>query len=81
MTSSERSRLLDRITYNPGIFGGKAIIRGHRLSVEHILENLALGESAASILESFPWLEPEDIQACLSYATMNAGPFSGQDSQ
>jgi uncharacterized protein (DUF433 family) len=53
--------LLDRITYNPQIFGGKAIIRGHRLSVEHILENLAMGETAESLLEGFPWLEPEDI--------------------
>ena len=62
------AKVLERVTYNPKIFGGKAIIRGQRLAVEHVLGMLAAGHSRQSILEDFPWLEPEDIQACLLYA-------------
>ena len=65
MTEKE---LLSRITFNPKIFGGKPIIRGHRLAVEHILGMLAAGETPDSILKAYPWLEPEDIRACLAYA-------------
>jgi uncharacterized protein (DUF433 family) len=50
------------------IFGGKPIIRGHRLAVEHILGMLAAGDNSQTILEGYPWLEPEDIKACLVYA-------------
>jgi uncharacterized protein (DUF433 family) len=60
--------LLERITVNPGIFGGKPIIRGRRLAVEHVLGMLAVGDSPETILEGYPWLEREDIQACLTYA-------------
>jgi len=60
--------LLQRITVNPDIFGGKPIIRGRRLAVEHILGMLAAGDSAETILGGYPWLEPEDIQAALLYA-------------
>lgn len=60
--------LLDRITINPEIFGGKPIIRGRRLAVEHVLGMLAAGDTPTILLENYPWLEPEDIQACLAYA-------------
>lgn len=60
--------LLGRITYNPDIFGGKPIIRGRRLAVEHILDMLAAGDRPETILEGYPWLEPDDIRACLVYA-------------
>jgi uncharacterized protein (DUF433 family) len=60
--------LLKRITINPRIFGGKPIIRGRRLAVEHVLGMLAAGDSNETILRGYPWLEPEDIQACLAYA-------------
>lgn len=60
--------LLQRITVDPGIFGGKPIIRGRRLAVEHVLGMLAAGDSTETILEGYPWLEMEDIQACLLYA-------------
>jgi Uncharacterized conserved protein len=60
--------LLDRITYNPEIFGGKAIIRGRRLAVSHVLSMMAAGSSVDELLEHYPWLEREDIQACLRYA-------------
>ena len=62
------SRLLERITVNPDIFGGKPIIRGRRLAVEHILGMLAAGDSPETIRSGYDWLEPEDIQACLLYA-------------
>lgn len=60
--------LLERITVNPGIFGGKPIIRGRRLAVEHVLGMLAAGDTPETILAGYPWLEKEDIQACLVYA-------------
>ena len=62
------SELLHRITVNPRIFGGKPIIRGRRLAVEHVLGMLAAGDSPETILQGYPWLEPEDVQACLVYA-------------
>jgi uncharacterized protein (DUF433 family) len=64
----DEDRLLERITINPGIFGGKPIIRGRRLAVEHVLGMLAAGDSPETILEGYPWLEMEDIQACIAYA-------------
>ena len=60
--------LLNRITVNPDIFGGKPIIRGMRMAVEHILGMLAAGDTAQVILEEYPFLEPEDVQACMLYA-------------
>ena len=64
----DESRLLERITVNPEIFGGKPIIRGHRLAVEHVLAMLAAGDAIETILEGYPWLTREDVQACLAYA-------------
>lgn len=66
--SMSESLLLERITVNPAIFGGKPIIRGRRLAVEHILGMLAAGDTAETILQGYDWLEPADIQACLVYA-------------
>ena len=60
--------LLQRITVNPHIFGGKPIIRGRRLAVEHVLGMLAAGDDFATLLEGYPWLERADLQACLVYA-------------
>lgn len=60
--------MLERITVNPEIFGGKPIVRGRRLAVEHVLGYLTAGESFESILEGFPWLERDDILACIEYA-------------
>jgi len=60
--------LLQRITVNPKILGGKPTIRGHRLAVEHVLGMLAAGDLPETILEGYPWLKPEDIPACLVYA-------------
>lgn len=60
--------LLERITVNPAIFGGKPIVRGRRLAVEHVLAMLARGDTPETILDGYPWLERQDIQACLEYA-------------
>ncbi len=62
------SELIDRITINPDIFGGKPIIRDMRIAVEHILGMLAAGDSPQTILGEYPYLEAEDIQACLVFA-------------
>jgi len=61
----DEAKLLARITYNPKIFGGNPIIRCRRLAVEHVLGMLAAGQTHDSILDDFPWLEREDIRACL----------------
>jgi uncharacterized protein (DUF433 family) len=66
--------LLDRITIDPEIFGGKPIIRGHRLAVEHVLEMLDIGDTPETLLAAYPWLEPDDIRACLAFARCMAGP-------
>ncbi len=68
MARITRDQLLERITYNPDILGGKPTIRGHRLAVENILGMLASGDSPETIMEGYAWLEHEDILACLAYA-------------
>jgi uncharacterized protein (DUF433 family) len=62
------TELLKRITVNPKVFGGKPIIRGHRLAVEHVLGMLVAGDTTQTLLAAYPWLEAEDLQACLLYA-------------
>lgn len=69
----DETKLLQRITINPKIFSGKPIVRGRRLAVEHVLGMLAAGDSPQTLLEGYPWLEPEDIQACLVYARRMVG--------
>ena len=64
----DEKKILERITVDPKIFGGKPIIRGRRIAVEHILGMLAAGDTVETVLEGYPWLEQEDIQACLVYA-------------
>jgi len=61
--------LLKRITIVPGLCGGKPTIRGKRITVTMLLENLAGGDSFDDILENFPFLEKDDIYACLLYAS------------
>jgi uncharacterized protein (DUF433 family) len=61
MTEDE---LLERITVDPNIFGGKPIIRGMRMAVEHVLGMLAAGDSPEKLLREYAFLEPADIQAC-----------------
>jgi uncharacterized protein (DUF433 family) len=58
----------DRITIEPGKRGGKPCIRGMRITVYDILDNLASGMTEAEIIHDFPELEPEDIRASLAFA-------------
>jgi uncharacterized protein (DUF433 family) len=62
------TELLSRIQINPTIFSGKPIIRGLRIAVEHILGMLAAGDTPETILHEYPFLEAEDIQACILFA-------------
>jgi uncharacterized protein (DUF433 family) len=60
--------VLRRITVDPSIFGGKPIVRGMRIAVEHVLGMLAAGDTPEKLLAEYPFLEPADIQACIAYA-------------
>ena len=66
----ERSAMpeLQRITRDPEIMGGKPCIRGMRVTVGTLLGLLADGHSEGEILEAYPYLEPGDTRAALSYA-------------
>ncbi len=70
---NDEAELLARITVNPKIFGGKPVIRGRRLAVEHVLGMLAAGDSSEAIVDAYDWLEPEDIRACLVFARRHVG--------
>lgn len=65
--------LLARIGVRPDMFGGKPVVRGRRLAVEHVLGMLAAGDSVETILDGYPWLEREDVLACLVYARRLVG--------
>jgi len=58
----------DRITFDPNIMGGRACIRGMRITAALILNLVANGMSAEDIIKAYPYLEPEDIQQVLRYA-------------
>ena len=64
----DEQTLLERITVNPAIFAGKPIVRGRRLAVEHVLGMLAAGDTIETIVSGYPWMEREDVLACLAYA-------------
>ena len=59
---------IDRITHHPAVMGGKPCIRGLRVTVAMILGLLASGKPRERILEAYPYLEPEDLDAALAYA-------------
>ncbi|HEU4497356.1 MAG TPA: DUF433 domain-containing protein [Flavobacterium sp.] len=63
--------ILNRITINPEICNGKPTIRDMRITVETILQYLSSGDSPESVLEAYPFLEKEDIQACIAFALKN----------
>lgn len=58
---------LERITIKPDVCNGKPTVRGMRITVETILQYLSAGDSVETILEAYPFLEKEDIQACILY--------------
>ena len=65
----DRNRLLERIILNPKIMVGKPVIRGTRLTTQHILNLLAHGATVDEILQEYKGLTKEDILACLLYAS------------
>ena len=64
--------MVDRITFSPNQCGGRPCIRGMRIRVKDVLDLLAAGIGDAEILEDYPYLEAEDIAACLTYAAVEA---------
>ena len=58
----------ERITFNPNQCGGRPCIRGMRIRVKDVLELLAAKVPEKEILHDFPYLEADDIRACLEYA-------------
>lgn len=69
-------QLLERITLDPKVMVGKPVIKGTRLTVEFILGLLAHGATATEILGEYEGLAPEDIQACLMFATKSLASTS-----
>ena len=61
---------LERITLDPTVMSGKPCIRGLRVTVANVLRQLANHRTQEQIIASYPYLEPEDIDACLSYAAL-----------
>ena len=61
--------IAERITIDPDLCNGKPTIRGKRITVQTILGYLSAGDSKEDILEQYPSLEPEDIDACLKFAS------------
>ena len=62
---------MDRITVNSKILGGKPIIKGTRISVEHVINLLASNVTEREILEDYPHITHDDVQACLKYAAQS----------
>ena len=58
----------DRITFDPNIMGGRACIRGMRITVALILNLISNGMTAAEIIREYPYLEEDDIRQSLQYA-------------
>lgn len=59
----------DRIVINPDVLVGKPVVRGTRLAVEFIIDLFAQGWSERDVLQNYPGLTKEDIQACFAYAS------------
>ena len=58
----------DRITFDPTVMGGRACIRGMRITVSLVLNLVANEMSSEEIIESYPYIEPEDVRQALQYA-------------
>jgi uncharacterized protein (DUF433 family) len=65
---NRREELLERISIDPEVCFGRPCIRGTRIWVSLIVDNIAEGVSEAELLEAYPQLKPEDIRAALAYA-------------
>ena len=69
---------LDRITFDPAIMGGKACIRGMRITVSLVLNLIANGTTTEEIIKAYPYLEPEDLRQALRYAAWLADEKIGE---
>lgn len=58
----------ERVVSDPGVYGGQPIVRGTRIPVEIVLEQLALDPDVNALFVDYPRLTREDVQACLEYA-------------
>ena len=58
----------DRITFDPDVMGGRACIRGMRVTVSLVVNMVANGMSIEEIVEAYPYLEPKDVRQALQYA-------------
>ncbi len=63
---------LDRITHDPQVMGGRACVRGMRVTVSLVLNLVASGMSTEEIIQAYPYLESEDVRQCLRYAALLA---------
>ncbi len=72
----EDQELLDRIVLDPRVMVGKPVIRGTRLTVEYVLNLLAHDATHEEILSEYAGLTPEDIQACLLFASRSLSSTS-----
>ncbi len=71
--------ITERITLDPDLCNGKPTIRGKRMTVQTVLGLLSVGETKEEILYQYPFLEEEDIKACLDFAaSMMNNEFSIQ---
>lgn len=68
-TAAQSVNLLARITVHPAVMVGKPTIRNTRLTVEHLLRAMSSGLTFAQLHEDYPFLEPDDLRACLLYAS------------
>ncbi|MDH3688386.1 MAG: DUF433 domain-containing protein [Gammaproteobacteria bacterium] len=66
--AQEGRRVFDRITFDPKVMGGRACIRGMRVTVAHVVNLVANGMTTEEIVQDHPDLESEDIRQALQYA-------------
>lgn len=69
---ASETALLDRITIDPGICGGRPTVRGMRIRVSDVLDMLAAGETTETILAEYPYLDIDDVRAALLYGARAA---------
>jgi uncharacterized protein (DUF433 family) len=72
MTTTHEQDLFQRITHDPAVMGGKACIRGMRVTAGMIVGMIGAGVTREELLKDYPYLEPEDIEAALIYAAWRA---------
>lgn len=74
-------RGFDRITFDPHVMGGRACIRGMRVTVSLVLNLVANGMSSKEIIEAYPYLDADDVAQSLRYAAWLVDEDEGDDSE